>query len=326
MVEPLMRLDDISVEFPIDRKHTLKAVSHVSLAIRPGETVGLVGESGCGKTTLGRAAKGIYPVASGVIHYKGTALTHMTAAQRDAFTREVQMIFQDPYSSLDPRMTVRDIILEGMRAHRMSTRAERFARADELLEVVGLSREHGNRFPHEFSGGQRQRIGIARALALNPEFIVCDEPTSALDVSIQAQVITLLKDLQRRLNLTYLFISHDLAMVKYVSDRIVVMYLGEVVEIAPSDRLYESPLHPYTRSLISSIQVADPIVEASRRRIRLTGDIPNPMDVAGVGCKFRSRCPNARLGCAAATPELHEIAPGHFAACTIGAPEGGLTL
>jgi peptide/nickel transport system ATP-binding protein/oligopeptide transport system ATP-binding protein len=213
-----------------------------------------------------------------------------------------------------------------MRAHKMGTRSERFARADELLEVVGLSREHGNRFPHEFSGGQRQRIGIARALALNPEFIVCDEPTSALDVSIQAQVITLLKDLQRRLKLTYLFISHDLAMVKYVSDRIVVMYLGEIVEIAPSDRLYEFPLHPYTRSLISSIQVADPIVEAGRRRIRLTGDIPNPMDVAGVGCKFFSRCPSARPECAAAKPELREVAPGHFASCTVGAPEGGLTV
>lgn len=316
MAEPLIRIEDLCVDFPVDKKHVLHAVNHVSLSIDKGETVGLVGESGCGKTTLGRAVKGIYPATSGRIFYKGKNLTEMTQQEKFDYTREGQMIFQDPYSSLDPRMTVREIIKEGMKAHKMGTAQEMNQKVYEMLETVGLSAEHANRFPHEFSGGQRQRIGVARALAVGPEFVVCDEPTSALDVSIQAQVIQLLMELQRKMNLTYLFISHDLAMVKYVSRRIVVMYLGEIVEIAPSERLYESPLHPYTQSLLSAIQVPDPIVEAARERIHLTGDVPNPIDVSAVGCKFSSRCPYAKPECASRKMVLKEVAPGHFTSCT----------
>ena len=306
------------MDFSIDKKHALHAVNHVNLDIYPGETVGLVGESGCGKTTLGRAIKGIYPATSGVITFAGMDISAMNSAQRNAFTKDTQMIFQDPYSSLDPRMTVRDIIREGMRAHRMGASASQNARVDELLSVVGLSPEHANRFPHEFSGGQRQRICIARALALEPKFIICDEPTSALDVSIQAQVITLLKNLQKTMNLTYLFISHDLAMVKYISARIAVMYLGEIVEIAPAGSLYEHPMHPYTRSLISSIQVADPKAEAARKRIHMKGDLPNLLGLSEQGCRFQDRCPCAGPACATCAPKLTEVAPGHFAACTQG--------
>ena len=313
-----MRVRELCVDFAIDKKHVLHAVNHVNLDIYPGETVGLVGESGCGKTTLGRTIKNIYPATSGSISFNGVALNAMNAAQRNAFTKDTQMIFQDPYSSLDPRMTVRDIIREGMRAHRMGTRATQNARVDELLHVVGLSPEHANRFPHEFSGGQRQRICIARALALEPKFIICDEPTSALDVSIQAQVITLLKNLQKDMNLTYLFISHDLAMVKYLSARIAVMYLGEIVEIAPAGRLYEHPMHPYTRSLISSIQVADPKAEAARKRIRMKGDMPNLLSVNTAGCRFYDRCPCAEPACLTCQPTLAEVAPGHYAACAKG--------
>jgi oligopeptide/dipeptide ABC transporter ATP-binding protein len=316
---PLVKIDKLCVDFQITRARTLRALDDVSLTIKNGETVGLVGESGCGKTTLGRAVKGLSPITSGSVEYRGVAINKMTPVQRENFTKDAQMIFQDPYSSLDPRMTVREIIKEGMKAHNMGSRAKLHERVDELLELVGLNREHANRFPHEFSGGQRQRVGIARALALDPAFLICDEPTSALDVSIQAQIITLLKNLRKRIGLTFLFISHDMAMVKYVSDRIVVMYLGKIVEIAPSESLYENPLHPYTRSLISSIQVADPIIEASRQRVRLKGDISNQLSYQpelGVGkCKLLPRCPYVTEACYTCEAELVEYERGHFSSC-----------
>lgn len=318
MTEPLISTENLCVDFALDKHHVLHALSTVTLAVYPGETVGLVGESGCGKTTLGRTMKGLYPAKSGKVYYNGQSITEMNRAQRAAFTKETQMIFQDPYSSLDPRMTVRDIVREGMRAHHMGTLKQQSERVSELLEIVGLSREHANRFPHEFSGGQRQRIGIARALALDPKFIICDEPTSALDVSIQAQVIALLKSLQQTMNLTYLFISHDLAMVKYLCDRIVVMYLGEIVEIAPSEELYKNPMHPYTRTLISAIQVPDPKAEAQRRRIHMKGDLPSLMEMEETGCKFYNRCPCAVDACKKAAPFFREVAPGHFTACDRG--------
>ncbi len=319
---PLISIQDLCIDFRLNAKQTLHAVSHVSLDIAQGETVGLVGESGCGKTTLGRAVKGMYPPASGRVLFENHDVFALSGKQRMAYLKDSQMIFQDPYSSLDPRMTVREIIGEGMKAHRMGDANTRTQRVDELLSIVGLSPEHANRFPHEFSGGQRQRIGVARALALNPRFIICDEPTSALDVSIQAQIVTLLADLQQRLGLTYLFISHDLAMVKYISNRVAVMYLGEIVEIAPSHRLYDAPQHPYTRSLLSAIQVPDPILESQRQRIRLQGDVPNPINVSPIGCKFRGRCPYAQPACAEKTYALTQVAEGHYTACTCG-NEGG---
>lgn len=319
MSTPILEVQDLCLHFQLDKKHTVHAVNHVNLSIQQGETLGLVGESGCGKTTLGRAIKGIYPATSGQVLYGGKALSSMRGAERERFHKEVQMIFQDPYSSLDPRMTVRDIVKEGMRANRMGDQKSMDARVDELLELVGLHREHARRFPHEFSGGQRQRIGVARALAVDPRFIVCDEPTSALDVSVQAQVIKLLNGLQQKLGLTYLFISHDLAMVKYVSDRVAVMYLGEIVEIAPSGSLYENPQHPYTKTLLSAIQIPDPKVERSREKLVIRGEVQSPINLAPTGCKFAPRCPYADDGCKTGTFPLREVAPGHFAACQRGA-------
>ncbi len=318
MSETMLEVRDLCVSFPVDGKRTLEAVSHVDLAISRGETLGLVGESGCGKTTLGRAVKGIVRPSGGTILYRGQDIARMNASDRKRYQKEAQMIFQDPYSSLDPRMTVREIVKEGMKAHRMGSAAELNARVDSMLELVGLSPEHANRFPHEFSGGQRQRIGIARALALDPAFIVCDEPTSALDVSIQAQIITLLKEIQKRMGLTLLFISHDLAMVKYVSDRIAVMYLGEIIELADADELYDHPQHPYTRALLSSIQLADPDAEARRQRIRLEGDVPNPLDLPE-GCRFQSRCPHASKACRSKKHALAAVSPTHFTSCSVGA-------
>ena len=318
MSETMLEVRDLCVSFPVDGKRTLEAVSHVDLAISRGETLGLVGESGCGKTTLGRAVKGIVRPSGGTILYRGQDIARMNASDRKRYQKEAQMIFQDPYSSLDPRMTVREIVKEGMKAHRMGSAAELNARVDSMLELVGLSPEHANRFPHEFSGGQRQRIGIARALALDPAFIVCDEPTSALDVSIQAQIITLLKEIQKRMGLTLLFISHDLAMVKYVSDRIAVMYLGEIIELADADELYDHPQHPYTRALLSSIQLADPDAEALRQRIRLEGDVPNPLDLPE-GCRFQSRCPHASKACRSKKHALAAVSPTHFTSCSVGA-------
>lgn len=317
--QPILEVKDLSVHFKLSHKYTVHAVTNVSLAIQPGETVGLVGESGCGKTTLGRAIKHIYNATSGEIFYKGKSLQKMTKAELSQYMQEVQMIFQDPYSSLDPRMTVREIIKEGMRANHLGTPKEMDSRVDELLEMVGLHREHARRFPHEFSGGQRQRIGVARALAVNPKFIVCDEPTSALDVSVQAQVIKLFNDLKKQLGLTYLFISHDLAMVKYVSDRVAVMYLGEIVEIAPSDQLYHNPQHPYTKTLLSAVQIPDPKVERSRKKMVIDTEIQSPVNLSPVGCRFASRCPWATESCKTKVTHLEEVAPGHFAACTMAA-------
>ena len=314
----LIEVKDVCVRIDLDRKRTLHAVNNVTFDIFEGETLGLVGESGCGKTTLGRVIKNIYTPFSGEVLYEGQNVHKLKGAMKMNYFKAAQMIFQDPYSSLDPRMTVREIVKEGMRAHKMGTGTEMNSRVDQLLEMVGLSREQANRFPHEFSGGQRQRIGIARALATKPKFIVCDEPTSALDVSIQAQVITLLSDLQKQLGLTYLFISHDLAMVKYISNRVAVMYLGEIVEIAPSEKLYEDFRHPYTRSLLSAIQIPDPDIEAKRERIKLEGEINSLINPTETGCKFEPRCPYATSECKTHKHVLNEVSPGHFTACQKG--------
>ncbi|MDR2515367.1 MAG: ABC transporter ATP-binding protein [Christensenellaceae bacterium] len=293
---------------------TLKAVDDVSFDIFRGETFGLVGESGCGKSTLGRVLMGIYGATKGKILYGGAELNPNRPGARFRYAKKAQIIFQDPYASLDPRMTVGSIIAEGMIIHGMYDARRRTERVTELLEMVGLNREHANRFPHEFSGGQRQRIGIARALAIEPEFIVCDEPISALDVSIQSQIINLLHDLQERLNLTYLFIAHDLNVVKYISSRIGVMYLGHLVELASSEELYARTLHPYSNALLSAVPIPDPRAEREKRRTILTGDVPSPIHTPP-GCPFASRCPSACGRCHAEKPDLREVTPGHLVAC-----------
>ena len=294
---------------------TVKAVDDVSFTIYRGETLGMVGESGCGKTTCGRTAMGLYDKTSGEVLFDGIDVHTLCGAKKKEFSRRAQIIFQDPYASLDPRMTVADIIAEGLDIHGLCrSKAERAARVYELLEMVGLNREHANRFAHEFSGGQRQRIGIARAFAVNPEFIMCDEPISALDVSIQAQIVNLLVQLQRKMGLTYLFIAHDLAMVKHISDRIAVMYLGTLVELTASETLYDKPMHPYTQALLSAIPIPDPDIEESRERIKLEGDIPSPIDPPA-GCRFAGRCRMACDRCRQEAPALREIEDGHFVAC-----------
>lgn len=292
----------------------LKAVDGVSFTIEAGRTLGLVGESGCGKSTTGRALLGMYEPTEGEVFFDGKDTARMTQQERRHFTRHAQMIFQDPYSSLNPRMTVADIIGEGIDIHGLYRGRERASRIHELLALVGLPREHGSRFPHEFSGGQRQRIGIARSLAVEPTFIVCDEPISALDVSIQSQIVNLLMSLQERFSLTYLFISHDLSMVKYISERVAVMYLGKIVELAPSDELYDNPQHPYTKALLSAIPVVDPQKERSRERVVLTGDVPSPVDPPS-GCRFAGRCPVAEPRCSELAPEWRQPASGHYVAC-----------
>lgn len=299
--------------FRVDHKN-LKAVDDVSFQIHKGETFGLVGESGCGKSTLGRVLVRIYEPTSGRVTYKDQSIVGLKRKEAKDYAYHVQMIFQDPYASLNPRMTIGDIIKEGMRIHHMGTEREIDDRMFELLDLVGLNREHAQRFPYEFSGGQRQRAGIARALAVNPEFIICDEPISALDVSIQAQIINLLKRLQKELDLTYLFISHDLSVVRYISDRVGVMYLGSLVEVASAKELYLNPLHPYTQALLSSIPTPDPHVENDRQRIVLEGDVPNPIDVPA-GCKFASRCKYATEQCRKETPVLETRGHGHQVAC-----------
>ena len=314
MEKPLFSLVEAGRYFQVDHHKKLKAVDSVTLDIFKGETLGLVGESGCGKTTLGRLLARIYPLTHGDITFEGKSLTKMTRAEAFAYCKKVQVIFQDPYASLNPRMTVGDIIAEGLEIHNLYKPADRQARVYELLELVGLNREQANRFPHEFSGGQRQRIGIARSLAIEPDFIICDEPISALDVSIQAQILNLLTNLRSRLNLTYLFISHDLNVVKYVSDRVAVMYLGVLAELSGSEMIYANPLHPYTKALLSAIPVPDPEVERRRKRIVLEGDVPSPIN-APIGCTFCTRCPYAMKRCLTERPQLQTIEEGHQVAC-----------
>jgi oligopeptide transport system ATP-binding protein len=293
-------------------KKVVKAVDDVSFFVNKGETLGLVGESGCGKTTTGRTLLRLHEPTEGKIIYDGTDITHVNMLP---YRRKMQIVFQDPYASLDPRMTVGDIVGEAIDIHKLAANAkERRDRIVELLSLVGLNTEHANRYPHEFSGGQRQRVGIARALAVNPEFIVCDEPISALDVSIQAQVVNMFEELQERMGLTYLFISHNLSVVKHISNRIGVMYLGQLVELADSIELTTHSVHPYTRSLISAIPVADPIISRENKRIILKGDVPSPVNPPS-GCRFRTRCPYADAQCAAKEPEWKEVSTGHFAAC-----------
>ncbi len=313
--QPLLEVSHLKKYFKVGNKRTLKAVDDVSFHIMPGETLGVVGESGCGKTTCGRTCVGMYDPTGGTVLYNGKNIHELKGAEKKAFTKEVQIIFQDPYASLNPRMTVAEIIGEGMDVHGLYTgKAERQERIGQLLRMVGLNQEHANRFIHEFSGGQRQRIGIARALAVEPKFILCDEPLSALDVSIQAQVANLLIRFQQELGLTYMFIAHDLAMVKHISDRVAVMYLGSVVELATSSEIYSNPLHPYTEALMSAIPIADPDIEDSRQRIMLEGEVTSPIDVPP-GCKFQSRCPRAQECCRKDAPELKQVSPGHYVAC-----------
>lgn len=297
------------------KKQIVKSVDHVTFDIMRNETLGLVGESGCGKTTVGRTITRLYEPTDGRIIFDGQDISHLTKKELLPYRKKMQMIFQDPYASLNARMTVMDIIREALDLHSdLKTKEEKSKRVYELLDRVGLMREHANRYPHEFSGGQRQRIGIARALAVDPEFIVCDEPISALDVSIQAQVVNMLEDLQREFGLTYLFIAHDLSMVRHISDRIGVMYLGKLVEIGPSEEIYSHHLHPYTEALLSSVPVPDPEKARIKEQIVLQGDIPSPIDPPS-GCRFRTRCSRACEKCAEAEPELKSVGNDHYVAC-----------
>jgi oligopeptide transport system ATP-binding protein len=314
----LVEVKNLRKTFKLRGGAVLKAVDGVTFDIFMGETLGLVGESGCGKTTLGRTVKGLYRPDGGTIRYQGVDVDTLDRSGRKAFTRQAQMIFQDPYSSLNPRMTVSELISEGMQIHCLyQTRKEMLDRVHELLEMVGLNKEHAGRFPHEFSGGQRQRVGIARALAVEPNFIVCDEAISALDVSIQAQVVNLFKALQRKLGLTYLFVAHDLSMVKYISDRVAVMYLGKIVEITTSRELYRNPLHPYTEFLLSAIPIPDPDIEAKKERVNLAGEMPSPINLPE-GCSFASRCRLATDACRRNEMNLFEAGADHLVSCNKG--------
>ncbi len=315
--QPIVEVRNLKEYFNINmgmfRTKPLKAVDNVSFAIQPGETLGLVGESGCGKTTVGRTILHLYKPTGGEVLYKGRKI--QTKADIQAFRNKASMVFQDPYSSLNPRMTVADIIGEPLDVHKLySSRQERQERILELMGYVGLNSQHAARYAHEFSGGQRQRIGIARALAVNPDFIVCDEPVSALDVSIQAQVINMFAELQEKFGLTYLFIAHDLLVVRHISDRIAVMYLGKMVELADANEIYDHPLHPYSKSLLSAVPVPDPKIARANQRIVLSGDIPSPLN-APSGCPFRTRCPYACDKCAESMPDFQEVSAGHFVAC-----------
>ena len=310
-VEHLKQYFRVSGGKLFERK-VVKAVDDVSFYINKGETLGLVGESGCGKTTTGRTILRLYEPTEGKIVYDGVDITHV---DMKPYRKKMQIVFQDPYASLDPRMTVGDIVGEAIDIHHLAaSKEERRDRIIELLSLVGLNSEHANRYPHEFSGGQRQRVGIARALAVNPEFIVCDEPISALDVSIQAQVVNMFEDLQDQLGLTYLFIAHNLSVVKHISNRIGVMYLGKLVELAEANELTFHSVHPYTRSLVSAIPIADPVVNRATKRIVLQGDVPSPVNPPS-GCHFRTRCPYADKCCEECEPEWKEVSPGHFVAC-----------
>jgi oligopeptide transport system ATP-binding protein len=312
----LIEVKNLKKYFKVGKNSVLKAVDDVSFFIRKGETLGLVGESGCGKTTTGRTVISMYSATGGEVLFDGINVHKLDKKGKMDFTKRAQIIFQDPYASLNPRMTVGEIVGEGIDIHGLYNGRERTNKIHELLGLVGLNKEHANRFPHEFSGGQRQRIGIARAFAVEPEFIVCDEPISALDVSIQAQIVNLLTELQRNLGLTYLFIAHDLSMVKHISDRVAVMYLGTMVELASSKVLYKSPMHPYTQALLSAIPIPDPELERNRQRIMLEGDVPSPINPAP-GCRFRARCKYAQPKCSEAMPEYKEIDKDHFVACHV---------
>ncbi|MEK4198200.1 ABC transporter ATP-binding protein [Cytobacillus sp. FSL K6-0265] len=313
--ETILSVQQLKKHFQLGKDRVLKAVDGVSFDIKKGETFGIVGESGCGKSTAGRTIIGLYDRTDGEVLYGGKNIHDMNEREKFQFHRKMQMIFQDPYASLNPRSTVQEIISEPMEVQGLyQNRKERLERVYQLLEDVGLNRDHANRYPHEFSGGQRQRIGIARALSLDPEFIIADEPISALDVSVQAQVVNLLKDLQKKKGLTYLFIAHDLSMVKHISDRIGVMYLGHLVELTSSENLYQKPLHPYTQALLSAIPIPDPDVEDRRERIILKGELPSPVNPPS-GCVFRTRCPHAMEVCATQAPVWQEVDEKHFVAC-----------
>jgi oligopeptide/dipeptide ABC transporter ATP-binding protein len=312
----LLTIQDLARYFTLSKKRILKAVDGVTFSIRRGETLGIVGESGCGKSTLGRTVIGLYAPSRGRVAFDGISVHERKSKNAAAeFSRRMQMIFQDPYTSLNPRMKVNDIIAEGIDNHRMAkNQRERSRMVAELLYSVGLDEDHADRYPHEFSGGQRQRIGVARALAVNPDFIIADEPISALDVSIQAQVVNLLKSLQVKRHLTYMFIAHDLSMVRYISNRIGVMYLGNIVELANSEELFQTPLHPYTTALLSSIPIPDPKEENRRHRIELPGNVQSPIN-PDAGCRFHKRCPRTTGICTHETPLLKELIPGHSVAC-----------
>ena len=310
---PLLQVKSLKKYFP-SGKASLKAIDDVSFDIYEGETLGLVGESGCGKSTLGKVLLKLEEPTGGEIYFEGLNITRMNPQEMKKIRRQMQIIFQDPYASLNPRMTISDIIAEPLEIHKVSFGKEKDARIDELLDIVGLSPSTKTRFPHELSGGQRQRVGIARSLSLNPRFLVCDEPISALDVSVQAQIINLLKKLQKDIGLTYLFIAHDLGVVKYLSSRVAVMYLGKIVELASSENLYRAPMHPYTQALLSAIPIPDPLLEKSRKKVILQGEMPSPI-TPPTGCVFCTRCPLAEKKCFEVKPIFKEVAPQHFAAC-----------
>ena len=317
----LIKVENLTKHFPITRGiiiqrqvGAVQAVDNISFEIREGETLGLVGESGCGKSTTGRTILQLHRATSGQVFYDGTNLTEISDDKMRKYRRDLQIIFQDPYASLNPRMTVGSIIAEPLEVHGIGTKQERRERVKELLALVGLNPYFINRYPHEFSGGQRQRIGVARALALNPKFIVCDEPIAALDVSIQAQVVNLLEDLQKEFGLTYLFIAHDLSMVRHIADRTAVMYLGKIVELADRDELYGTPLHPYAKALLSAVPIPNPVKERERKRIILEGDVPSPVNPPS-GCRFHPRCPVAEDICKEKEPEWREVSDDHWVAC-----------
>jgi len=318
--DTLLKVENLKMHFPIYRGvfqrqvGAVLAVDGISFDVRRGETLGLVGESGCGKSTTGRAILQLYKPTAGNVHFEGVDLIKLRGEELRHMRRKMQMIFQDPYASLNPRMTVEQIVGEPLIVHSAATGKEIHERVENLLGLVGLNPAFATRYPHEFSGGQRQRIGVARALALQPSFIICDEPISALDVSIQAQVVNLLEELQEQFNLTYLFIAHDLSMVRHISKRVAVMYLGVIVELTSRDELYLNPLHPYTQALLSAVPIADPVVAAQRQRIILEGDVPSPANPPS-GCRFRTRCPIAESICAEKQPEFRELKAGHFVAC-----------
>jgi len=316
----LLRVENLVMHFPIYRGvirrqvGSVHAVDGVSFRVKRGETLGLVGESGCGKSTTGRTILQLYKPTAGNVIFDGVDLVKLKGEKMRQMRRKLQMIFQDPYASLNPRMTISEIIGEPLMVHNVANGKEIQERVAHLMDIVKLNPAFANRYPHEFSGGQRQRIGVARALALQPSFIVCDEPISALDVSIQAQVINLLEDLQKQFNLTYLFIAHDLSVVRHISDRVAVMYLGMFMEMATRDEIYKSPLHPYSQALLSAVPIPDPVEDSKRQRTILQGDVPSPVNPPS-GCRFRTRCPIAKTICAEQTPEFRELKPGHFVAC-----------